>query len=890
MRTGLFFGCCALLGSAFAARSSLAGEAAPELCDAIRKAPPNAWVRIDEKAPGTSRSYGKINYLPGEKKFLLYGGYAGKLEAYEEIVFDPATGKWSNFFPAGKKLGPASGGPVTPPAGGRIPFGRDSRYHLRLNWFGVPLAYNQCAFDAASRKIYVHWFGVTAVYNVGTRGWRALDPSGSLGIGKYYKKGPYDPGPKLRWGAMCFMPETKEVLLANTSQDEGSAGTWIYSPARNEWSRPELGRPEIDKLSAECGVLHEEARDLLAHCRNRFYVTETPEGAKADLAKLASALEGRLAAAAAKLKARGDGDEYERRRIARANDLVERARASAKRLGGKLAGKIGAESILEADNVVDALRRARNVLGAEPPPRCMSPLVWHPVKKRVVMFGGDGHNRFYADTWTFDPKNRRWTEMCPEKGPSPRAGHALVWLPTAKKVLLVGRSYAPDPGRHIYRTQAFEMWTYDLAANNWGLIKRYGGKEAPPHNMGRAGLSLFAAGPGGIVVGQGRSGYVGRDASTWACRVDAARVDSAGTGKLAVLAGTEATFPGAEDPRAYDRVAGTAPSAMAAKLRSLPANRWVEIWRRGNDNSPALEKRGPGWGTCRYDPVGDQFLWWMGGHSDYCGNVVHHYSVKTGRWNLGYAPSHVLDAEQSNDGIVGTDFLGRPWQIGHPWGRYGYDPLSKRLVVTLRRTHTYDPVLRKWDGQSYDNRGGNMGTTPHGLMTAGREGRLHRFEMGKGWVPLKQTGKLPAVCGYAGSFAYDSKRDRLLIIPRKPPLYAYEFKTGKLSKLPNKNLERLAKFFTSEQAREAVYLPGADMVLYSEGPEQFHLVYDTAKDTWRGVKIGPGNIVRGHHTNALIPDLKRGLVFAMTGSSAVYAMRFDPKTAEFVELAGEKAK
>jgi len=48
--------------------------------------------------------------------------------------------------------------------------------------------------------------------------------------------------------------------------------------------------------------------------------------------------------------------------------------------------------------------------------------------------------------------------------------------------------------------------------------------------------------------------------------------------------------------------------------------------------------------------------------------------------------------------------------------------------------------------------------------------------------------------------------------------------------------------------------------------------------------------VRGHHTNALIPDRKRGLIFAMTGSSPVYALRFDPETAKFVELPGGNGK
>src|SRR5439155_9494762 len=74
----------------------------------------------------------------------------------------------------------------------------------------------------------------------------------------------------------------------------------------------------------------------------------------------------------------------------------------------------------------------------QPPARANSRLVYDPINKKIVLFGGDRLNELLADTWILDVVTGRWEERKPAVSPSPRAGHALLWLPKAKKILLLG--------------------------------------------------------------------------------------------------------------------------------------------------------------------------------------------------------------------------------------------------------------------------------------------------------------------------------------------------------------------------------------------------------------------------------------------------------------------
>jgi hypothetical protein len=844
-----------------------AGAAGARLCDAIARTNANAWVMLDNGKRGARRDYvapSMVNWLPGLGKFLL----TGYDEKQNEMLLDPAEGKWVEANPGpppGRMFENWSGSLVWDTVA-NVGYG-----HLGRGFPNGSFKHTLMSFDFASKK------------------WAELTPASDLpwvgdeaGIG---------------WNSLCWLPESREIMLANGSCRFGGSGTWIYSVSSNTWRQLTFGSATINNQRAGLHQLHVQAQDLVAAYRNRHYRSETAEAAKQDLAKSGANLAVAIRSGAAAVGAAKGNDSYEQQQLARAKTALEAVAKVMDENAGRLAGilDVALLATLE-DGVAEPLRAARDELAVEPPPRCNSPLLWHPVAKKVVMFGGDGHNRAYADTWLFDPATSRWTQMHPPVGPEPRAGHALVWLPEAKAVLLVGHGYAPNQARGrkgLYETLPFEMWTYDLSADRWALLTHVEkDTDAPPAMMSTSGSSSFAAGAGDVVLGMGRVGYYSPGeigVSTWGCRVDASAADAAGTAKYGVKPGALAFFGG---QGAYDHEPAEDLAAIEARLRNLPANTWTNVTVKDSCNSGYCGN----WGTCILDPDADQFLWWRGGHAGYCGNDVAQYAIKANVWNVSYRPSHPLGYEGSCGGLAGHDFDGRPWQNMHSYRRYGYDPVARRLVFNLRECYAYDPVRRNWDAQKYANPGGvaNLVATPHGLMGSGIHDRqMYRFEPGKGWVKQPLQGEWPKVCYFATSFIYDSKRDRVLAVGvgigsstlKNGEVWAYDCKTGEASELKAAHADKVK--MDGESPRESVYIPDADLVLFDAGGADWNYVYDAGKNEWKSVRLKPKNVGGAGFGNGLLYDPKRKLIFevAMVGYDfTIWGLRFDAATAEFAEL------
>jgi hypothetical protein len=101
-------------------------------------------------------------------------------------------------------------------------------------------------------------------------------------------------------------------------------------------------------------------------------------------------------------------------------------------------------------------------LTKQPHQRANSRLAYDPVARKVVLFGGDQLDQLLSDTWHFDVVKQAWHEVKPDVAPSPRGGHALLWLPKAKKLLLVGGySYTSATGyvASLYQRLPLELWT-----------------------------------------------------------------------------------------------------------------------------------------------------------------------------------------------------------------------------------------------------------------------------------------------------------------------------------------------------------------------------------------------------------------------------------------------
>jgi Galactose oxidase, central domain/Kelch motif len=100
--------------------------------------------------------------------------------------------------------------------------------------------------------------------------------------------------------------------------------------------------------------------------------------------------------------------------------------------------------------------------GVRPLRRCLHELVWNPMAKRMLLYGGcsSGYGPCpQGDLWSYDPADRAWTELTPPSGPSPRSNPALVWDKTGNRAWLFGG--LTDAG------YAADLWTASPAADTF---------------------------------------------------------------------------------------------------------------------------------------------------------------------------------------------------------------------------------------------------------------------------------------------------------------------------------------------------------------------------------------------------------------------------------------
>lgn len=100
-----------------------------------------------------------------------------------------------------------------------------------------------------------------------------------------------------------------------------------------------------------------------------------------------------------------------------------------------------------------------------------APMVYCPEIDRVVMFGGlelagQFEGRLVDDTWLYDFEGNRWTRVPATEGPSARSQHAMVYCPAIGKVLLFGGEVGGAYSGEFTR----DLWLYDPVSNRWEQI------------------------------------------------------------------------------------------------------------------------------------------------------------------------------------------------------------------------------------------------------------------------------------------------------------------------------------------------------------------------------------------------------------------------------------
>ena len=665
------------------------------------------------------------------------------------------------------------------------------------------------------------------------------------------------PGADLRklviWGSECREPEGQGLAFGGQHQtaDDGRPHTRVLRDGA--WV-PILGqlraKNPLQKHHDRLWALRTALRDALGRARYIYFQGRAAEEETAFLKEQVNpaleALAGDLAKAEQALAALTGLDEYQA-------GQVKSALAHIKAVGDALkpfAGRTGPDRLAKMRQAQVALELAAEALGAEPPGRVCSPVVYDSKTKRYVLFGGDHFDYLTNDVWVFDPAEQRWFQQHPADAPEPRANHTITADGDGTVTVSGGYAYADrwDYGARPYARMEPGKWVYDLAADAWTAAS---GGKAFPATTRRYRAERFL-------------------------------------------------------PEYY--MAGARPDAAAheATLKAVPANTWVAM---KPSKRPQKEQDGRGWGTTVLDPDHDLLLQWGGGHSAAGGTDVLHYHLATNRWEQPYPIEYCLGQVASPSAYPGGyNFNRHPWIIMHAYKSYAYETALKRLVLTGRNInwkyrhdtwfYLYDPLIGEWTTRHPLNPkmlsvhyflNSRVIAGPAGLLFWGKGSTAFRLNCkALTWEQLKFEGALPTAGTDGGGLVYDPKRNRMLMVtkPWKPQnqgifsgtIHVLDLKTMKASALQPKGAGKLKTTFL----REAAYNPEADLFLWAWRAKGRMLAYDPAGNRWVTLAIGgsaPFGFSTGH-----VYDAKRGLHWVAGGGGAVYCLRLDAATADVQDV------
>ena len=522
----------------------------------------------------------------------------------------------------------------------------------------------------------------------------------------------------------------------------------------------------------------------------------------------------------------------------------------------------------------------------QPPQRANSRLVYDPVNKVSVLFGGDQLDALLSDTWVYTSAQKGWTELKPKRTPGPRAGHAMLWLPKAKKVLLLGGytyNSTTDYGGSLYKPLPLEAWTFDVKAQEWEFVAKW--DKGTPTVLANGFVPAAVDENDTVMILDNKN-------HAWFCSIQTGKPD----GVLAPKGdrpGTKVVRTGSHDPAWY--VTNLAPSDNTltdTRLKDVKPNTW---FLQTTPNRPGMNMD---WGSIVLDTANDKIIRFSGGHSAYSGTAPVVYDLKSDRYYLAFAPEYPIEYVYTNDQVGGEwSFKGNPWMTGHTYKSTGYDPNLKCLVfVAHDYTYFFDATTNKWTRSGEKNPfvsdtfNNTVCPTPDGAVTwanvrgGGGDGIFRLDAETKKWKPLPVKDKkfaFPQKSPDQHGLAYDSKRDRLLFFSDKGPkagqVAVYDFKTEEL-----KWLEPAGAAKALVPCRETVYAPDADAVLIgarvADGDATAWLVYDCAKNAWLGVPLaGEDPIKKGAFNNSmgLAYDPARKVVWAVGQYSHVHALKLN---------------
>jgi hypothetical protein len=672
-----------------------------------------------------------------------------------------------------------------------------------------------------------------------------------------YRLNAVDLKQRVIWGAECVLPDGQGLAFGGQDQDaiDGRPHTRVLKDG--EWvaiHRELRAKNPLQRLQGQTWALRQSARNVLALARFIFFqgLSESDERArvKRDVDPRLRKLEEQFADLRTALREGQPAADQQAQFAQRQMQLVP--------VPKPVDGKLSADFLQSLHHMQIRLELAAEALDCEPPARAMNcgtawlsgnesgaagnTLVFDSETKLYVLFGGDHLDYLTNDIWVFDPAMLQWSQRHPEGAPPPRANHQLEAAGDGTVRMTGGYTYSSntDYVGGQYRDLDGGTWVYDIAKNEWS-----GGELVP------ADERVYRSGP--------------------------------------------------FHPEFY--LQGPKPDAGKFEqwLTEIPVNEWVPT------NPPHRPRLNRDWGTARINPHRDMILRWSGGHSAHGGTDVLHFHFSTNRWELPFPVEFPLGQLYSNTSYPnGFNFNLRPWMTGHTYQNYDYDPPSRKMIKAGRPRHhyIYDPDVGDWIGRATKPAAMQYNScfytltltaTPHGVVCWDGNGRVHRYDhTSNKWVAIELTGdRLPGAYVDNSTIAYDSKRDRVLMIntlgygkPFDGQVWSLDPKTGIVKGLSPVGREQANRFANVDKccydADNDILLLGT--YLKDSGDHTPTPAYDCKKNGWITLDIRydtgkrSGNTTRAFphvRSDGLMFDAGRKLIWGTDTNSQVYVLRLD---------------
>ena len=647
--------------------------------------PPNTWVTVDDD-PSGGCSAGLV-YLPEQKGMLLYGRRDGRgVTNYWAEVFQLNERKWAAWVPEAGRLSAQNE--------------RGSSYTQwkTQNGYEMPVLphYNNCFWSShqmcllpGQKKVLYFWGGATFTYDPARRTFENL------------KIGLAAAPPDVMLGSMAWDPVNQEAILfgggylkaytaggrsevkqekqpdAWTPERWDRRGTWAYSPAKNAWRKLETASKDVAAANARLLAAETELRALWGATRGiAFEHGDLVSGKKPDeLAAMVDTFAAALSGCARDLAGNG-ADVYEQWQFTTARALIEKEiTARLREAAAALRSADGWKALRALDASERKLVEAQETLAVAPRPRHYARLVTVPDSKVMVLFGGDGEDRFFADTWLLHLDTHQW-ERCRVNAHPPEVGSGMVAMDYDAKNKVV-----------VLAHPAGAVWTFDVPRREWKKLGVDG--EFARKGKGGTWMSLeYAPDLDQHVLIDTPAGTM--NPNCLSRRTQMLRLDLASARRVEAPAGTPEEAwrrqygQGSEGPaNKYDLAWSFLPqtqeeyrqkvAAHQKTLASMPANTWTQL-------KAPYTGWGRAYGSFCYDWDRDEILLWGGGHSAYMGNEVSQYDLNGNLWMESWNPEFPCHPHGSPDGPGWTPQFQHAVGSAHGYYNYSYSGSLRKTV------------------------------------------------------------------------------------------------------------------------------------------------------------------------------------------------------------------